>query len=63
MASQRDKKKSESTLTIHADWRQLMLDYWTCWGCSKRCGVTSAHQPSACLSSYKDEKAKLTIQM
>jgi len=60
--SQRSNKNKPSTLNVHADWRQLMLDYWTCWGCPKRCGVTSAFQPSGCLSSIKEEKATLKVE-
>ena len=60
--SQRQDKK-ESILNRHSDWRQLMLDYWTCWGCEKRCGVTSANQPTGCLSSIKEENKKATLKV
>jgi len=63
MSQKQDKKNSTSTLAIHSEWHQLMLDYWICWGCDKRCGVTSANQPNGCLSSIKEENKKATLKI
>lgn len=61
MSQRKDKKNG--ILDRHSDWNQLMLDYWVCWGCDKRCGVTSAHQPVGCLSSIKEENRKATLKI